>query len=53
VLEGAGLVRSCRAGRENLFELNPRPFEEIKNYVDGVSAQWGQTLARLKSSFEA
>jgi hypothetical protein len=52
VLEWAGLMRSCGAGRENLFELHRRTSEGIKNYVHGVSAQWSQTLARLKTFLE-
>lgn len=52
VLEGVGLGRSCRSGRQNLFELDLRPIEEIKEYLDLVSEQWDQTLARLKSFVE-
>lgn len=48
VLERAEIVRSVRAGRESLFEFNPQPMEEIKQYLDFVSAQWDQALARLK-----
>ncbi len=52
VLARAGIVRSRRAGRESLFELDPRPIEEIKRCLDLVSAQWDQALARLKSFVE-
>lgn len=52
VLETVGMVRSVRTGRENLFELNPRPIEGIKDYLDFVSDQWDQALARLKSFVE-
>lgn len=47
VLEDVGIVHSARAGRESLFELNPQPLEGIKEYLDFVSEQWGQALARL------
>jgi DNA-binding transcriptional ArsR family regulator len=53
VLENAGIVRSVRAGRENLFEFNPEPLDEIKSFLDSVSEQWDQALARLKSFVES
>src|SRR5258708_26269608 len=42
VLESAGIVHSVRTGRESLFEFNPKPMEETKEYLDLVSAQWDQ-----------
>lgn len=53
VLESAGIVHGVRAGRENLFEFNPKPIEEIKEYLDLISEQWDQALARLKSFVES
>jgi DNA-binding transcriptional ArsR family regulator len=52
VLENAGIVHSLRAGRESLFERDPKPMEEIRDYLDFVSEQWDQALARLKSFVE-
>jgi DNA-binding transcriptional ArsR family regulator len=52
VLEGAGLVRSAREGRESLFQLQPEPLDEVKQYLDRVSTEWDQALARLKSFVE-
>jgi DNA-binding transcriptional ArsR family regulator len=52
VLERARIVRCVRAGRESLFSFNPQPIEELRTYLDQVSAQWDQTLARLKSFVE-
>ncbi len=52
VLEQAGLVRSTQAGRENRFHLDPAPIESMKQYLDSVSKQWDQTLARLKAFVE-
>lgn len=52
VLEGAGLVRCVRAGRESLFEFQPEPLEEMKQYLNHVSQQWDQALLRLKSFLE-
>ncbi len=52
VLESVGIVRCVRTGRENLFEFVPGPMEEVKHYLDLVSEQWDQALARLKAFLE-
>jgi DNA-binding transcriptional ArsR family regulator len=53
VLNRVGMVRCTRAGREKLFELNPRPIEDMKEYLDLVSRKWDQALSRLKSFVES
>lgn len=52
VLENAGVVRSVRIGRESLFELEPKPLDEVRKYLDSVSRQWDDALARLKAHVE-
>jgi DNA-binding transcriptional ArsR family regulator len=52
VLENVGMVRCRRTGRESLFELDPKPIEEMKEYLEYVSGQWDQALARLKAFVE-
>jgi DNA-binding transcriptional ArsR family regulator len=52
VLERAGIVHGVRAGRESLFEFVPQPVKELSEYLDLVSRQWDQALARLKSFVE-
>jgi DNA-binding transcriptional ArsR family regulator len=52
VLESVGIVHSIRKGRETHFEFDPQPIERMKQYLDFVSAQWDQALARLKSFIE-
>lgn len=52
VLEGAHLVHSVRAGRENLYELDPGPIREVREYADVVSQHWDRALARLKALVE-
>ena len=52
VLERAKIVHCIRAGRESLFQFDPEPVEEIRKYLDLVSAQWDQALSRLKSFVE-
>jgi DNA-binding transcriptional ArsR family regulator len=52
VLQGAGVVRCLRVGRESQFELEPKPIDEARAYLDHVSRQWDAALARLKSFVE-
>lgn len=52
VLERAGIVHGLRSGREKLFEFDPKPIESVKEYLDLVSSEWDQALARLKSFVE-
>jgi DNA-binding transcriptional ArsR family regulator len=52
VLERAEIVRCAHRGRESLFEFDPAPIEGAKKYLDLVSEQWDQALARLKSLVE-
>ncbi len=52
VLEDVGLVHSTPSGRENLFELDTRPFNDLNEYLEFVSAQWDQALSRLRSFVE-
>ncbi len=52
MLERAGLVRSLRRGRENHFELDPRPLKETEAYLEFVSRQWDERLERLKAFVE-
>jgi DNA-binding transcriptional ArsR family regulator len=52
ILERAGIVHSLRAGRQSLFELDPKPLDALKNYLTLVSEQWDQALARLQSFVE-
>jgi DNA-binding transcriptional ArsR family regulator len=52
VLEDAGLVASTRAGRESRFRLRPEPIATARAYLEGVSRQWDDALARLRSFVE-
>jgi DNA-binding transcriptional ArsR family regulator len=52
VLEGAGVVRAARVGRESRFALDPKPIDEVRTYLDHVSRQWDSALARLKALVE-
>lgn len=52
VLARAGIVRCTRSGREMLYEFQPRPIIEMHAYLEQVSHQWDQALARLKAFVE-
>ena len=48
VLEGVGVVRAVRVGRESQFALEPAPLDAVRDYLDRVSRDWDHALARLK-----
>ena len=52
VLTNARIVRNVRAGRESLFELDPAPIREVREYAEVVAAQWEHALGRLKAFVE-
>jgi len=52
VLEQAGIVRNMRLGRESLFELDTKPIEQVRDFLDQVSKDWDDALARLKAHVE-
>ena len=52
VLERVGIVHGVHRGRESVFRFTPEPIDELKHYLDFVSSQWDQALARLKSFVE-
>jgi DNA-binding transcriptional ArsR family regulator len=52
VLEGAGLVRSRRRGRESLWQLEQNRLREARRYLDLISMQWNEALGRLRTLVE-
>ena len=52
VLEGAGIVHSVKTGRESRFALEPKTIIDAQTYLDQVSRQWDNALARLKALVE-
>lgn len=52
VLEGAGIVRSIRVGRESRYAFEPQSIARAQEYLSRVSAQWDQALHRLKAFVE-
>jgi DNA-binding transcriptional ArsR family regulator len=52
VLEGAGLVRSVRKGRESRWTIEPRSLAEARRALDRIEEQWSDALARLARHLE-
>lgn len=52
VLEGAGLVRARREGREVRFALEQVAVAETADWLAAVGAQWDGALGRLKGFVE-
>jgi len=52
VLEEARLARSIRTGRESIWELQPARLEEVRRYLNEISAQWDSALERLRAFVE-
>lgn len=52
VMEGAGLVRASRRGRESVWTLEPGRLEDVRRYLDTISQQWDAALDRLKRFVE-
>jgi DNA-binding transcriptional ArsR family regulator len=52
VMEGAGLVRSKRHGRESVWQLEQRRLADARHYLDLISKQWDEALGRLRKFVE-
>jgi DNA-binding transcriptional ArsR family regulator len=52
VLEGAGLVRGRRQGRETVWDVEREQLEAARGFLDLMSSWWDDTLGRLKAAVE-
>jgi DNA-binding transcriptional ArsR family regulator len=52
VLQHAGLVRSARRGRERIWQLEQKRLREARRYLETISAQWDESLGRLRAFVE-
>jgi DNA-binding transcriptional ArsR family regulator len=52
VLEGAGLVRGTRRGRDAVWELQPQRLLAARRCLEQISRQWDDALDRLKQLVE-
>jgi DNA-binding transcriptional ArsR family regulator len=53
MMEEAGLLRSTRQGRENVWELDQERLREVRRYLKMISRLWGEALDRLKDPSES
>jgi DNA-binding transcriptional ArsR family regulator len=53
VMEGSGLVRCAKRGRESVWELEQRRLEEARRYLDAISQRWDDALLRLQKFVES
>jgi DNA-binding transcriptional ArsR family regulator len=51
-LHKAGLVRSERRSRDQIWTLEPKRIEEVQRYLTRISEQWDDALSRLKAALE-
>ena len=52
VLSDAGLVRSTRRGREQIWDLETKRLADAHDYLDRISQQWDDALDRLRRFVE-
>jgi DNA-binding transcriptional ArsR family regulator len=52
VLDGAGLVRGRRRGREVRYTVRPAPLAATASWLAGLAAEWDARLAAIKAIAE-
>ena len=52
VMENARIVHCTRRGRESIWELDRQRLADARRYLDLISAQWDDALARLRDFVE-
>jgi DNA-binding transcriptional ArsR family regulator len=52
VMEGSGLVRCTRRGRESVWRLEQRRLKAARGYLSTISKQWDDALLRLRALVE-
>lgn len=52
VLEAAGLARYSSLGRERIWELRTARLDEIRRYLDHISAHWDVVIDRIRTTVE-
>ena len=52
VMENGGLVQCTRRGRESVWQVDRQNVEQAQRYLQQISTQWDQALARLKAFVE-
>jgi len=52
LMQGSGLVRCARRGRESVWRLDQDRLRDARRYLDMISSQWDDALARLRKFVE-
>jgi len=52
VMERVGLARGKRHGRESVWEVDLMRIEDAQRYLEEISTQWDEALARLQKFVE-
>ena len=52
VLAAAGYVRGVRRGRQHIWRVQPRRFDDARACLDRISREWDEALARLQRFVE-
>ena len=52
VMERASLVRGSRHGRESVWQVDRQRLDEARHYLELISKQWDDALARLRRFVE-
>ena len=52
ILEGAGLVRATRSGRETSWKLLPGGLDDARASLERIAQQWDAALERLRAFVE-
>jgi len=53
ILERAGLVRRRVAGRDHFLALEPKPFDELTQWMQDTREFWSSRLDRLEAALRA
>ena len=51
-LRDAGLLRSTRAGRQRIWELEPKGLDRVQRQLEVISRQWDAAIERLRAFVE-
>jgi DNA-binding transcriptional ArsR family regulator len=52
VLSNAGIARSERSGREQLWQIEAKRLREVRQLLAQIAGQWDQALQRLAAFVE-
>ena len=52
ILAQAGIVRSTREGREQIWAIEPQRLAAANRYLEQISKRWDETIERLRAFVE-